>query len=212
MYKQEGEKISVLIVDDHEMVRLGLRSYLETQEDIEVVAEACDGQEGIDLAREYQPQVILMDLVMDGMDGIQATRELQGEGFKIVVLTSYVDDDKVFPALEAGAYSYILKTSDAEDIAKCIRKASEGKPSFEGQVTKLMMERRENESAYLNLTNREKEVLRLLGKGFTNQEIADELYIGIKTVKTHVSNILDKLELKDRTQAAIYAKDYGYTN
>jgi len=204
-----GKGITVLIVDDHEMVRLGLRSYLETREDIQVLGEAKDGSEGVAMARELKPEVILMDLVMEGKNGIQATRELQGEGFKIIVLTSYVDDDKVFPALEAGAFSYILKTSDAEEIANAIRKTSRGESTFEGKVTSLMMERREMEMFHQRLTGREKEVLKLLGKGLTNQEIADELYIGIKTVKTHVSNILAKLDLKDRTRAALFAREYG---
>ena len=167
--------IKVLLVDDHEMVRLGVSSYLMIQSDMEVVGEASNGLEGYHKALELRPDIILMDLVMDVMDGIEATQKIMADWpqAKIIIVTSFLDDEKVYPAMEAGASSYLLKTSSAAEIAQ--------------------------------LTNRELDVLRLIGQGYSNQAIAEELVITLKTVKTHVSNIFTKLEVEDRTQAAIYA-------
>lgn len=207
--------INVLLVDDHEMVRIGLAAFLSTEEGIEVVGEASSGEEGVRLASLLHPHVVLMDLVMEGMDGIEATRQIRKAQpeVKIIVLTSFIDDEKVYPVIEAGAFSYLLKTSRAPDIAQAIRQAHSGQPVLEAQVAgKLMNRFREAKSielAHEQCTSRELEVLILIGEGKSNQEIADQLYIGIKTVKTHVSNILMKLGVEDRTQAAIYAHRHG---
>lgn len=202
--------IRVILVDDHEMVRMGLSAYLATQPDIEIVGEASDGKTGVQLALEKKPDVILMDLLMEGMDGIQATREIVKflPEPKIIVLTSFLDDDKVYPALEAGALSYLLKTSRAEKIAAAIRSAAKGQSVLEAEVTSKViskMQRTNEEKPHESLTAREMEVLQLIANGNTNQEIAEKLYITVKTVKTHITNLLSKLELDDRTQAAIYA-------
>jgi NarL family two-component system response regulator LiaR len=202
--------IRVILIDDHEMVRMGLSAYLSTQDDIEIVGEASDGKAGVQLAIETQPDVILMDLLMEGMDGITATREIVKvmDQPKIIVLTSFLDDDKVYPALEAGALSYLLKTSRADKIAAAIRSAAKGESILEAQVTNKViskMRRSDEEKPHESLTAREMEVLQLIADGNTNQEIADKLYITVKTVKTHITNLLSKLELDDRTQAAIYA-------
>lgn len=202
--------INVLIVDDHEMVRLGISTYLGVQDDIKVVAQAVNGKEGVQKALALRPDAILMDLVMPEMDGIEATKAILKvwPEAKIIILTSFIDDEKVYPAIEAGAASYILKTSTAEEIANAIRKTAQGQSVLEPEVTNKMMNRLTHPAEpklYEDLTNREREVLGLIAKGRSNQEIADELFITLKTVKTHVSNILAKLQVDDRTQAAIYA-------
>lgn len=210
------EAIKVLLVDDHEMVRIGLAVVLGTEDGIEVVGEAGSGEEGIRLAQEYNPDVVLMDLVMDGMDGIETTKQLmkQYPEIKVIVLTSYLDDEKMYPVIEAGAFSYLLKTSRASEVADAIRAAARGQSVLESQVASKMMNRFRNNAkgespAYKELTEREMEVLRLLAQGKSNQDIADQLIIGIKTVKFHVTNILAKLGVEDRTQAAIYAYKNG---
>ncbi|TMW72912.1 response regulator [Alteribacter natronophilus] len=203
------EKIRVLIVDDHEMVRMGLSTYLMTEPDMDVVGEGKSGREAVAKAKALNPDVILMDLLMDDMNGVEATKALSGHPAKIIVLTSYLDDEMLFPVMDAGAFSYILKTSSAAEIAACIRKAGKGEPTFEGQVTQKMFQQMRNKPKHDELTRREKEVLSLIGKGKSNKEISEELFIGIKTVKTHVSHILTKLELEDRTQAAIYANKHS---
>ncbi|GAF65703.1 response regulator transcription factor [Alkalihalobacillus trypoxylicola] len=202
--------IKVLLVDDHEMVRMGLSAFLSTQSDMKVVGEGKNGLEGVQLAQELQPDVILMDLVMEQMDGIEATEKIVAAlpKVKIIVLTSFIDDEKVYPVIEAGAFSYLLKTTTAAEIAEAVRLASKGESIVESKVTKKMMKRMrgdKEEKLHLQLTPRELEVLKLIGDGKSNQEMADTLFIGIKTVKTHVSHILDKLQLDDRTQIAIYA-------
>ncbi|MCM3739297.1 response regulator transcription factor [Oceanobacillus luteolus] len=202
--------IRVLFADDHEMVRIGVASYLSAQPDIEVIAEADDGEPAVKLALELKPNIILMDLVMKKMDGIEATKRILKEWpeAKIIIVTSFLDDEKVYPALEAGATSYLLKTSKADEIAEAIRATYDGQTVLEPEVTgKLMnrMRKPKEEKLHEQLTEREKEVLLLLAAGKTNQEIADELFIALKTVKVHVSNILAKLEVQDRTQAVIYA-------
>ena len=202
--------IRVLFVDDHEMVRIGVSSYLTAQPDIEVVAEADDGSAAIDLALQHKPDIILMDLVMKEMDGIEATRRIieKWPEAKIIIVTSFLDDDKVYPALEAGATSYMLKTSKASEIADAVRSTYQGQTVLEPEVTgKMMLKMRGKNTAlpHEELTNREMEILLLMAEGKTNQEIADELFIALKTVKTHVSNILGKLNVADRTQAVIYA-------
>lgn len=202
--------IRVLLVDDHEMVRIGVSAYLQTQPDMEVVGEAVNGKEAVEKAIALRPDIILMDMVMPEMNGAEATAAIikQWPEAKIVIVTSFLDDDKVYPALEAGAISYILKTSNAKRIANAIRDTLKGQTVLEPEVTTKMMQKMRTGTAHKlhdELTERELEILLLLAKGKTNQEIADELFIALKTVKTHVSNLLAKLEVQDRTQAVIYA-------
>ena len=202
--------IKVLLVDDHEMVRLGVSAYLSVQEDIEVIAQAENGEIGVEKALELKPDIILMDLVMPVMDGIEATKEIlsKWKEAKIIIVTSFIDDEKVYPAISAGAKSYLLKTSSASEIAQAIRDTYRGEGVFEKEVSEKLEHRHEVEEEfrlYEELTSREKEVLLLIAQGKSNQEIADECFITLKTVKTHVSNILSKLQVEDRTQATIYA-------
>ncbi|PGT90553.1 MULTISPECIES: response regulator transcription factor [Bacillaceae] len=202
--------IKVVFVDDHEMVRIGVSSYLSAQPDIEVIGEADNGKKGVELCLDLRPDVILMDLVMKEMDGIEATKRIVDAWpeAKIIIVTSFLDDEKVYPALEAGATSYLLKTSKASEIANAVRATFHGQSILEPEVTgKMMMKMRQRETTHLHdqLTSREMEILLLMAQGKTNQEIADELFIALKTAKTHVSNILSKLDVQDRTQAVIYA-------
>lgn len=202
--------IRVLVVDDHEMVRLGVTSYLMVQPDIEVVAEAENGLQGYQKALELKPDIILMDLVMEVMDGIEATKKIVAEWpeAKIIIVTSFLDDEKVFPAMDSGASGYLLKTSSANEIADAIRSTYQGDTVIEKEVSDKILDKKHYDSLpkpHDQLTSREYEVLLLIGEGYSNQEIADELFITLKTVKTHVSNILSKLEVEDRTQATIYA-------
>ena len=202
------EKITVMLVDDHQMVRLGLSSYLNMQDDLAVVAEAVNGLDGVQKAKQHRPDVILMDLVMDEMDGIEASKAilLENPEAKILILTSFLDDEKIFPALAAGVKGYILKTSQANEIATSVRKIAEGQDVISDSVRAKIYEKKHAQpELHEELTARESEVLKEIAKGLSNQEIADELYISLKTVKTHVSNILSKLQVEDRTQAAIYA-------
>ena len=200
--------IRILLVDDHEMVRIGVSAYLQSQKDMEVAGEAANGQEAVEMALELRPDLILMDMVMPVMNGAEATKAIidQWPEAKIMIVTSFLDDDKVYPALQAGAVSYILKTSKASRIADSIRETMNGTPVLEPEVmTKMMKQMRHERVLHDDLTEREMEILLLLACGLTNQEIADQLFIALKTVKTHVSNILAKLEVHDRTQAVIYA-------
>ena len=202
--------IKVLLVDDHEMVRLGVSAYLSVQEDIEGIAQAENGKIGVEKALELKPDIILMDLVMPVMDGIEATKEIlsKWKEAKIIIVTSFIDDEKVYPAISAGAKSYLLKTSSASEIAQAIRDTYRGEGVFEKEVSEKLEHRHEVEEEFRlfeELTSREKEVLLLIAQGKSNQEIADECFITLKTVKTHVSNILSKLQVEDRTQATIYA-------
>lgn len=210
------DPITVMIVDDHEMVRHGARGYLDVQPDITVVAESESGVEAVRLAREYVPDVVLMDLVMPGMDGVEATRQVKdiSPRTQIIILTSYHEDEHIFPALQAGAVSYLLKDVRAVELVEAIRKASRGEATLHPRVASRLIKQFSNEepdrsTLFTQLTDREGEVLTLIARGFTNQKIADELVISIGTVKGHVSNILSKLHLADRTQAAVYAWQQG---
>ncbi|MFT8318713.1 MAG: response regulator transcription factor [Sporolactobacillus sp.] len=197
-----------MIVDDHDMVRKGLKAYLSGEENIEVVGEASSGNEAIAFCKTVDPEVILMDLIMDDGNGIEATRAILSENprLKIIILTSYYDDQQVFPAIEAGAMSYLLKTASAEEIIQSIVKAHRGKNVIDGKVAqKLVAGLHRGPRLDEQLTSREREVLRLIAEGKSNAQIAEDLFIGIKTVKTHVSSIFSKLEVTDRTQAAVYA-------
>lgn len=205
--------IRILLADDHEMVRIGVSAYLQAQPDMEVVAEAVNGKEAVDMALVHKPDIILMDMVMPIMNGAEATWEIvqQWPEAKVMIVTSFIDDDKVYPALEAGAISYLLKTSKASHIADSIRKTLNGDAVLEPEVTNKMMKRMRQGSDHAlheDLTDREHEVLLLMAEGKTNQDIADTLFIALKTAKTHVSNILSKLEVSDRTQAVIYAFEH----
>ena len=212
------EPITIILVDDHAVVREGLRTYLGPEPDIDVVGEASNGREAVRLAEEVVPDVALVDLVMPDpspgpagpMDGIAAIRELKrvSPHTQVIVLTSYTEDEKIFPAVRAGALSYLLKDVSAEDLARAIRAASRGEATLHPQVAARLMSEvggKKRESGVDALTNRELEVLTLIARGMSNREIAETLVIAEKTVKSHVSNILSKLHLADRTQAAIYA-------
>ncbi|WP_354327197.1 response regulator transcription factor [Sporolactobacillus kofuensis] len=203
-----NENIKVMIVDDHDMVRKGLTAYLSTESEIEIVGEASSGNEAVRVFETLKPEVILMDLIMEDGDGIDATKQILSKdpSKKIIILTSFYDDEQVFPALESGAMSYLLKTASSEEIIRAIQKAHYGKTVIDGKVAqKLVAGLHKHPEPFDRLTVREKEVLKLIAEGKNNSEIATTLFIGIKTVKTHVSSILSKLEVADRTQAAIYA-------
>jgi NarL family two-component system response regulator LiaR len=211
-----ADPISVLIVDDHEVVREGVRAYLEALSDINVVGEASSGTEAVELAAESIPDVVLMDLVMSGMDGVDATREVKNVSprSQIVVLTSYHQDEHIFPALRAGAISYILKDVKMEELADAIRRASQGEATIHPKVAARVIQEIHGPSKaeinpFTELTAREVEVLKLIAAGMSNNTIAGELVISENTVKGHVSNILSKLHLADRTQAAVYAWQQG---
>lgn len=212
-----AEKIKVLIVDDHQVVRQGLRTFLELQDDILVVGEAMDGGTAVEMARQLDPDVILMDLVMPHMDGIEATRQVKAleTGAKVIALTSFTENEKVFPAIQAGAASYLLKDVSPDDLVDAIRAAHRGEARLHPDVLQKLMEQvasqgtPQREPQVESLTERELEVVRLVAQGRNNHEIAQELVISEKTVKTHISNILGKLHLEDRTQLAIYAYKTG---
>lgn len=209
-------KITILIVDDHEVVRQGLRAYLDAQPDFLVVGEASSGEEAVKMAMDLLPDVLLMDLVMSGMGGVQATRKVKNmtPRTQIVVLTSYHQDEFIFPALQAGAISYVLKDVAMDDLVDAIRKAAEGEAVLHPRVAKRVIHeingaKRAVFNPFTDLTNREMEILRLIARGLSNTEIAETLFISENTVKGHVSNILSKLHLADRTQAAVYAWEQG---
>jgi NarL family two-component system response regulator LiaR len=210
------EPITVMIVDDHEMVRKGAKGYLAAQPEISVVAEAESGEEAVRLAREYIPDVVLMDLVMPGMDGVEATRKVKdiSPRSQIIILTSFHEDEHIFPALQAGAISYLLKDVKARELVEAIQRASKGEATLHPRVAaRLIKQFSKGEpirrNLFTELTEREVEVLTLIARGFTNQKIAEDLVISIGTVKGHVSNILSKLHLADRTQVAVYAWQEG---
>ena len=194
------------------MVRMGVSTYLSTQQDIEVIGEASNGKIGSELALQLRPDIILMDLMMDVMDGVDGTREIIKEWpeAKIIVVTSFLDDEKLYPVIEAGATSYLLKTSSAGNIAEAIRATYKGQSILEPKVAaKVMTNIRKEVPLHEDLTERELEILLLIAEGKQNQDIANELFIALKTVKTHVSNVLSKLQVTDRTQAVIYAFKHG---
>jgi NarL family two-component system response regulator LiaR len=207
--------IRVLIVDDHKIVRKGLRALLSTEKDIQVVGEAEDGVAAISRVAALHPDVVLMDLVMPAMDGIEATRQitLQWPNVRVLVLTSFAADDKVFPAIKAGALGYLMKDTDPRELVNAIHQVQRGEPSLEPAIArKVLLELSSPSQAKPTtdpLTVRELEVLRLVSQGMSNREIADKLVVAEWTVRTHVSNILSKLHLASRTQAALYALKTG---
>jgi len=207
-----SERISVLLVDDHAMVRQGVKAFLITQPDLSVVGEAGSGEEAVKLAGQFIPDVILMDLIMPNMDGVEATRRVKqvSPRSQVVVLTSYHEDEHIFPALKAGALSYILKDVSADELASAVRKAAAGEavlhPRVAARVIKELQGKREDKlNPFTELSEREMEVLKLIADGMSNAEMAAKLVLSEKTIKGHVSNILSKLHLADRTQAAVYA-------
>ena len=208
--------ITVMIVDDHEMVRRGACSYLEAQPDISVVAQTGSGEEAVRLAQEFIPDVVLMDLVMPGMDGVEATRRVKNASprTQIIVLTSFHQDEYIFPALQAGAISFLLKDVKDSELLDAIRRAARGEatlhPRIAARVIKAFRSLEPGEATpFTTLTERELEVLKLIARGYPNDKIAEQLVISVGTVKGHVSNILSKLHLVDRTQAAAYAWQEG---
>ena len=200
--------VRVLLVDDHPVVRQGLRALLSTQDGIEVVGEADDGEAAVAAAERLSPDVVLMDVVMPGMDGIEALRRI-GERrpqTRVVMLTSYADERRAMEAVDAGASGFLLKDASPRDVAAAIRAAHRGEAVLHPSVAaKLLAERRRPPAAHADLTARELEVLRLIARGLQNKQIAAQLHVSEKTVKTHVSAILRKLDVTDRTQAAMYA-------
>ncbi len=210
------EPISILIVDDHEVVRKGLRSYLDTLPNFRVVGEACTGEEAIKIVEEFIPEVVLMDLIMPGMDGVETTRRIKkiSPRTQVVVLTSFHEDSHIFPALKAGATSYILKDMKMEKLVESLERAVAGEVTLHPLVARRVLQNfqsddPEEQPLFADLTDREQEVLRLIANGLSNNEIASKLVISENTVKGHVSNILSKLHLADRTQVAVFAWQKG---
>ena len=213
-------KIRLLLADDHAIVRRGLQLFLKTQPDFELVGEAATGQEVLERVAELQPDIVLMDLHMPVVNGIEATRQIKAShpAVKVIVLTSFSDHDHVLPAVKAGARGYLLKDIEPDELAKSIRQVYAGKVELHPDVAGLLLEQianpedsapERNATPFDELTAREREVLQLIASGLTNREIAEALFITEKTVKTHVSHILGKLGLSDRTQAAILAVKHG---
>ncbi|WP_195571984.1 response regulator [Paenibacillus sp. 1001270B_150601_E10] len=210
-------KMSIFLVDDHEMVRMGLKTYLMLDPELTVIGEAGGGHDAIAQIDEMEdlPDLVLMDLKMPDLDGVETTRQLieSYPNLRIVMLTSFMEDDQVVAAIQAGATSYVLKTVSAEDLIYAIRGAMKGMPVMSGEVSQALtrgMRKQASSADDAGLTEREKEVLLLIADGKANKEISDELHISIKTVKTHVSNLLMKCELQDRTQLAVYAHRKGW--
>ncbi|MET8945548.1 response regulator transcription factor [Streptomyces sp. NPDC004542] len=211
-----AEAIRVLLVDDHQVVRRGLRTFLEVQDDIEVVGEAADGAQGVDRAEELRPDVVLMDVKMPGMDGIDALRRLRelDNPARVLIVTSFTEQRTVVPALRAGAAGYVYKDVDPDALAGAIRSVHAGHILLQPEVADALLSQEQANSGQGrggSLTEREREVLGLIADGRSNREIARALVLSEKTVKTHVSNILMKLDLADRTQAALWAVRHGVT-
>ncbi|VAW32629.1 Two-component transcriptional response regulator, LuxR family [hydrothermal vent metagenome] len=206
---ETSNKIGVLIVDDHLVVRQGIRFLLEQNDDIDIVGEASDGQEAVDLVQQHLPDIVLLDLIMSPMDGIEATRQIRkvSPTTQVIILTSHHKDDQIFQAIKSGALSYLLKDVSSRDLLAAIRAAARGETVLSPQVAQRVLREMQNKNASLldQLTTRELDVLTRIAHGRSNREIAADLSIKDQTVKTHVSNILSKLHLADRTQAAIYA-------
>ena len=204
-------KVRVLIADDHSVVRQGLRMFLSLDPEIEIVGEAADGEEAIHLARELHPDVVLMDLVMPGMGGVAATRMIRAEvpDVEVIALTSVLADEAVTGAIRAGAIGYLLKNTEADELLRAIKSAAAGKVHLSPEAAARLVREVKIPGSPEALTERETAVLRLVARGHANKQVARELGIREQTVKTHVSNILGKLQLQSRTQAALYAVERG---
>ncbi len=212
-------RASILIADDHEVVRNGIRAYLENTADFHVVGEASSGQETVNMVADLIPDIVLLDLIMPGMDGIETTRRIKqvSPRTQVVVLTSYHEDIHIFPALKAGAISYILKDMKMDKLVEALHRALQGEVTLHPLVASRVLQNirsddSEDPPLFADLTDRETGVLKLIAKGLTNSQIAEKLVISENTVKGHVSNILSKLHLADRTQAAVYAWQQGIVN
>jgi NarL family two-component system response regulator LiaR len=212
-------RTSILIADDHEVVRNGIRSYLETIPDFQVVGESASGEETLTMVSELIPDIVLLDLIMPGMDGIETTRRVKqvSPRSQVVVLTSYHEDVHIFPALKAGAISYILKDMKMEKLVEVLHRAVQGEVTLHPRVAARVLQNIRGENSgeqplFTELTDRETDVLKLIAAGLTNSQIAEKLVISENTVKGHVSNILSKLHLADRTQVAVYAWQQGIVN
>lgn len=203
--------IRVLIADDHSVVRQGLRMFLNLDSEIEIVGEATTGEEALRLAREHRPDVVLMDLLMPGMGGVAATREMRAEipDVEVIALTSVLEDEAVTGAIRAGAIGYVLKNTEADELRQAIKSAAAGQVHLSPEAAARLVREVQIPGSPEALTERETAVLRLVAKGQANKQVARELGIGEQTVKTHVSNILGKLQLQSRTQAALYAVERG---
>lgn len=210
------DPITVLLVDDHAMIRRGIQAYLKTHEDIQIVGEAASGAEAVRLSAELVPDVVLMDLVMPGGDGIEATAGIKQVSPRshIVILTSFHENNHLLPAIKAGALSYLLKDVSAEELVAAIRKAARGEavlhPRIAVQLMQSLHEKQSDRDPFAELSERELQVLHLIAQGLSNASIAERLFISEKTVKSHVGNILSKLHLDDRTQVAVYAWREGF--
>ena len=207
---------TVILVDDHEVVRRGVRAYLETLEEFQVLGEATSGEEAIELVKDLIPDIVLMDLIMPGMDGVETTRRIKAISprTQVVVLTSYHEDVHIFPALKAGAISYILKDMKMEKLVDALHRAAQGEVTLHPRVAARVLqnirgENSDEQQLFTDLTERELDVLKLIANGMTNSQIAEALVISENTVKGHVSNILSKLHLADRTQVAVFAWQQG---
>ena len=211
-----SEPIRILLVDDHKIVRQGVRAFFDAQEGIEVIGEAGSGAAAVKMIEEHVPDVVLMDLIMPGIDGVEATRLAKNISprTQIVVLTSYHEDEHIFPALQAGALSYILKDVEMDELTEAVFKASRGEATLHPQVASRVIQelhgrKKDENTIVVDLTKREMEILKVIALGMSNSEIAEKFVISKYTVKGHVSNILSKLHLADRTQAAVYAWQQG---
>jgi NarL family two-component system response regulator LiaR len=206
----ERDQITIVIVDDHTIVRQGLRTYLDLQPDLKVVGEAADGQQAVKLVRDQLPDIVLMDLVMPNMNGVDATRAVTSisPSTRVIVLTSFSEDEQVFASIKAGAQGYLMKDVLPQDLVRAIRTVHRGEAQLDPEIARKLMQEFSNPQPATpkhDLTERELEVLALISQGKSNKEISEDLVLSEKTVKTHVSNILQKLHLSDRTQAAVYA-------
>jgi NarL family two-component system response regulator LiaR len=213
------QRTTILIADDHEVVRNGIRAYLETIPDFQVVGEASSGEEALEMVSDQIPDIVLLDLIMPGIDGIETTRRIKqiSPRTQVVVLTSYHEDVHIFPALKAGAISYILKDMKMEKLVEALHRAVQGEVTLHPRVAARVLqnirgENGEEQPLFTDLTDRETDVLKLIASGLTNSQIAEKLVISENTVKGHVSNILSKLHLADRTQVAVYAWQQGIVN
>jgi two-component system, NarL family, response regulator LiaR len=210
------KKITVLLIDDHAVVLQGMRSFLQAQPDLDVCGAAERGEEGVRLAENLAPDVALVDMLIPDLDGVEVTRRIRrvSPRTQVIIFTSFHEDEHIFPAIQAGALSYLLKDSRPNELAEAVRKAARGEATLEAKVAARLVQEiqkpdRASTNPYTELSERELEVLQLIAEGLNNQDIADRLVIGERTVKSHVSNILSKLHLADRTQAAVYAWSKG---
>jgi two-component system, NarL family, response regulator LiaR len=214
--ENQQQPITLLIVDDHIVVRQGLRTFLETQPDLKVIGDTASGKEALSMVEQYLPDVALVDLVMSGMDGVEVTRRIRSLSprTQVIIFSSFYKDEHIFPAIRSGALSYLLKDARPDELVDAIHKAAAGEAVLDPKVAARIVQEMQQGGAqginpFAELSEREMEVLRLIASGLSNQAIAEQLVISEKTVKSHVSNIFSKLHLSDRTQAAVYAWTKG---